>query len=105
MVAASAKRIGPRGLYAMNRTRLWLLKPLDAIVTACDSAWCSPADCCWAFVIRAESEGAARQLAQAAGQGEVRPDLRTWLDPRLTSCVELSGDGAPEIILQQTVVV
>lgn len=48
------------------------------------------------FVIRAESELAAREMASRT-RGEEGPG--TWLAAKLSSCVEVTPEGDPEIIL------
>ena len=55
------------------------------------------------FVIRAESEEQARDMAQskalAMSQGR-RSTTDTWTDPGITVCEKLSEQGASEILLE-----
>jgi hypothetical protein len=72
--------------------KLWILQPVD------DSAapWLSFHDCMFEFVVRASNEEEAR--TQAAKQaGDEGPDA--WLSSRLSSCVELNGDGRSGVVL------
>jgi hypothetical protein len=48
------------------------------------------------FVIRANSESAARALA-AEQAGDEGPEA--WLSPDSATCVELKADGNPEVIM------
>lgn len=54
-------------------------------------------DCNNGFVIRAETEQHAREIAsqQRGDEGSA-----TWLDPQRASCRELTGDGPQEVILR-----
>jgi hypothetical protein len=49
------------------------------------------------FVIRAETEQHAREIAsqQRGDEGS-----STWLDPRRSSCRELTADGPTEVIIR-----
>jgi hypothetical protein len=72
--------------------KLWMLQPVD------DSAdpWLSFHNCMFEFVVRAMNEEEARSEA-AKQAGDEGPDA--WLSSRLSSCVELKGDGRSEVIL------
>jgi hypothetical protein len=85
---------------------LWLLRPRDDLPIS-DHPWEPFDDKAFGFVVRAETEADARQLANAAGGDECGP-IRTepyrvggdpWLDPRYSSCVELLPDGPPGVII------
>jgi len=71
--------------------KLWLLKLLQAYEV-------DPGiyDAKIAFVIRAESDWAAREIAEDEGFGTQPGD---WLNPLLTSCVELLPEGDEGVIL------
>lgn len=69
--------------------KLWLLKRTDEV------GW----DQGRAFVVRAETEAEARQLASNEA-GDYREPTDKWADPSFSTCTELTSDGAPEIILE-----
>ncbi len=57
------------------------------------------------MLIRAESEGDARAMAdqktrvEYEDNGDWRPRHRPWIDTRLTSCAEMTSEGAAEIVM------
>lgn len=84
--------------------KLWLLRPQKPILWPLSNPW-NDYDTVDGFVIRAETEQEARQLAQRnAGTecGSVDPEHGTipaWTDKRYSSCVELHDDGDTEIVM------
>jgi hypothetical protein len=54
-------------------------------------------DECQGFVVRASSSKAARKLVGNKDRGDEGKE--TWLDPKLSTCVEIKTDGEAEIIL------
>ena len=74
--------------------KLYLLRPVKAWKPWYDSAF--------GFVVRAENEEDARRLC-ASEQGDEAGwgrEKRPWEDPDLTTCVELTTDGQPEVIIR-----
>ena len=71
--------------------RLWLLKR-----PAADVDWDETAG----YVIRAESEEAARALALADATGWNPRGIRAFADSALSTCVELTAEGEPCVILE-----
>jgi hypothetical protein len=87
--------------------KLWLLRPVDGLPLG-DNPWEPYYDCTFGYVIRAESEDMARQLAHENGSqenndfyGQDRKSNTTapWLDPTYSTCVELPVDGEQAIIM------
>lgn len=87
--------------------KLWILRPIDDMVNRPGTehpiwSW----DCAYGFVVRAESEITARQaIVEARNKDDWRVmagDEReaVWLDPKLTSCVELTTEGEPGILMR-----
>lgn len=83
--------------------KLWILEPLDIEA----APWEGPlVDKRIKFVIRADSEKEARELAQKDGMdelhtwnGRVRSEAKSvWTNPELVSCKELTANGPAEII-------
>lgn len=70
--------------------KLWKLYRLDAEFT-------SHYDENQGFVVRAETEQQAREIASKRLFGDEDPEM--WLYARFSSCVEITLDGSPEIIL------
>ena len=71
--------------------KLWILQPVnsgDAMFRY---------DCAYGFVIRAESEKEAREMAakQSGDEGG-----STWRDPALTTCVELKAEGEAGVMIR-----
>lgn len=78
--------------------KLWLLRPANEN----DRRW--GYDCNYGFVIRAETEQRAREMANAQGADEnglcqVHKNLAVWLDPEATSCTEVTVDGPEATII------
>lgn len=92
--------------------KLWILKPIDQNAYAevrghNRKVWSW--DCAYGFVVRAEDERSAREFVARSRErddwenttGDEGPEV--WRDVTLTSCVELTGEGEPEIILRDFV--
>ena len=83
--------------------KLWLLRPVDS-----DSGpWDPWYDRVFGFVIRAETPGEARAIAQAGGgsetyswKGREKVSVPAWTDSRFSTCEELTADGEPGIIIK-----
>lgn len=85
--------------------KLWILEPLDIEAAPWEG---SLVDKRIKFVIRADSEKEARELAQKDGMDELHTRNRdhqwhseaqlVWTNPELVSCKELTADGPAEII-------
>lgn len=86
--------------------RLWLLRPVDGLPK--DNPWEPWYDKAFGFVVCAETEEEARKLANSEGGDETGPVkysvYRTggdaWLDPKLSSCVELTADREKGIVMR-----
>lgn len=90
----------------MDPVTLYLLRPIDGLDPDPWSPWYDKA---FGFVIRAESEQAARTLADKKGGDETRqasPGYKfneprhPWLNPAQSSCETLSADGPEELVIQ-----
>jgi hypothetical protein len=71
---------------------LWLLRPVEGLDPWANCPW----DCLHGVVVRAPSEAHARNLATTERGDE---GSGPWLDPSLTTCVELLPEGADGVIL------
>lgn len=83
--------------------KLWILKPLKP--NALKGPWEPWYDKAFGFVVRAETEEAARAVAQDNGGGEtdaypLRGLRPAWTNPKFSSCVELTADGQEEMVLR-----
>jgi hypothetical protein len=76
---------------------LWHLQAIDRNKGPWDR-WYDTTD---AFVIRADSEEEARAMTKknAGDEVEYNKGKNPWLDPGLTSCVELTLDGEPTVVI------
>lgn len=79
---------------------LWLLRPRAPFG---HDPWDPPADCVFGLVVRSWSEENARFMAQGVAGAESRPGGRevepVWLNPRLTTCIELESEGERQVII------
>jgi len=80
--------------------KLWLLRPIEG-----DAFWEPWFDKAFGFVVRADTEEQARQLAQADGGDEKRERFGgkprpAWTDATHSTCVELTAEGAAQIVLR-----
>ena len=90
----------------MSKTmKLWIIRPIDSSTGPWDPWY----DKCFGCVIAAETEEQARTLVEPGD--EVRCHIRlqrhsgkdtlnTWLDPSLSTCVELEPGTEPRCIMQ-----
>lgn len=76
--------------------KLWILRPINSEA----GPWSPWYDKAFGFVVRAESEAAARTLADPNGGDENRGGRNVWLDQSLSTCVELTSDGAAGVVMQ-----
>ena len=74
--------------------KLWLL---DSLHVKGSPTW-SRYDVCDGFMVRAETEQQAREIAKEATAGESW-DENPWLNPALTSCEQVFIDGEPGIVM------
>ena len=87
--------------------KLWLLRPNKNLAKD-DNPWEPWYDKAFGFVVRAETEEEARKMANEKGGDEIGPAqidvYRTggdpWLDPKYSSCAELTPEGKSEIIIK-----
>ncbi len=75
--------------------RLWLLEQWPA--TPGGHTLYAEYDCAYGFVVRAETVAQARVLASTKAGDE---GAACWLNPGLSSCVELKPEGEPGIVLR-----
>ena len=94
-------------------TKLWLLRPIlgSAPIEGSKDAWDPDYDKARGHVVRAETEEEARLLANAFGGAETGPFddgkqnyiYRTggdpWLDPKQSTCVELTVGGDVGVVI------
>ncbi len=78
--------------------RLWILRPIDELPEN-DNPWEPWYDKTFGFVIRAENEELARQLAQDNSGDENQGIVIPWLDKRYSSCTKLLQVGEAGIII------
>ena len=95
--------------------KLWLLRPVEGLPTDSrygdgheDNPWDPWYDKTFGFVIRAETEERAREIAQSEkgaetdyGRGPVG-GFPAWTDARYSTCIELTADGDEGVIIKDT---
>jgi len=77
--------------------KLWLLRPIKG-----SKFWDPWYDKCFGFVVRAETEEDARELAQKDGcdeTGQFRKDKPAWTDSNHSTCEQLTDDGDSGVII------
>ena len=88
--------------------KLWLLRPVDGLDKG-DNPWEPWYGKSFGFVVRAETEDAARELANAEAGDENRGvflDVKTanttqpWKDAKYSTCTELLPNGEAEVVMQ-----
>lgn len=87
--------------------KLWLLRPVgydgaDYDEADIDPLWNPWYDKTFGFVVRAETEDEARQLAQGEAGDEARESLNgtpAWTSAEHSTCIELTVDGPTEIVI------
>jgi hypothetical protein len=87
--------------------KLWLLRPVDGLPDG-DNPWEPWYDKSFGFVVRCESEKEAREIAhENAGDEnrgrfldrEIARTTSPWLDTKYSTCVELTAEGAPGLVI------
>lgn len=82
--------------------KLWLLEAKHDLPKD-DNPWEPWFNKIFSFVIRAETEDRARQLAQESAADEGNPleegSKTAWLDQKYSDCTELLSEGSREVIL------
>jgi len=76
--------------------RLWILRPVDEK----SKAWQPWFDKTFGFIIEAEAEIKARELANNEGGDENRGGQNPWLDPKQSTCQELLPIGEERVIME-----
>lgn len=77
--------------------KLWLLKPREE-----DKLWEPWYDKAFGFVVRAETEARARELAEEMAGNESREGRQqfAWKDPEHSTCQELLPEGEETVVLR-----
>ncbi len=81
--------------------KLWLLRPIDDLSEQ-DDPWWNRQEKVHGFVIRAETEQQAREIAHQNAGDENRMSALTdtpWLDPKYTTCKLLLPDVGMEGVI------
>lgn len=82
--------------------KLWILRPIHNDDPRAESPWRPWYDRAFGFIVRAETETEARMLPDASeetGDECNRSFGNPWLDPVLTTCVELNAGGVAGIVM------
>lgn len=75
--------------------KLWLLRPIEDLPKG--NPWDPWFDRAFGFVVRAETEKDARFIAGKDSGDEMHS---SWHDASLSTCVELSAEGEPCVIIR-----
>lgn len=80
--------------------KLWLLTANEELPKD-DNPWEPWWDKTFGFVVRAETEEDAREIAAENGSDEVRDSgKQSWLEPKYSTCIELTASGEQGVILE-----
>lgn len=89
--------------------KLWLIRPKTDGLTDADNPWEPWFDKAFGFVVRADTEEQARQLAHEDAGDENRGEFfsrktantnEPWLDAKYSTCEELTPDGEAGVVMQ-----
>lgn len=86
---------------AMSDMKLWLMRPRDDLPEQ-DDPWWNRRDSVHGFVVRADTEEQARDIAHQHAAEENRSSALTaapWLDPKYSSCQQLLPDVGIEGVI------
>ncbi len=76
--------------------KLWILRPFASRL---DDPWDPCYDKAFGFVVRAETEAEARELADTQA-GDENDDGQPWKDAKYSACDELLAEGDAEIVMR-----
>ena len=88
--------------------KLWILRPVEGLDKN-DNPWEPWYDKAFGFVVRAETEEEARQLAMKEAGGEISiwapgsgklTDIPAWTHAEYSTCVELLAEGDAGVVMQ-----
>lgn len=88
--------------------KLWLLRPVNGLAKN-DNPWDPWYDKAFGFVVRADTEAEARDMAHAEAGDENREMFlggktantnEPWRDAKYSTCVELTAEGHAEVVMQ-----
>ena len=88
--------------------KLWLLRPVGGLDEN-DNPWGPWFDKAFGFVVRAETEAEARELAHAEAGDENRGEFlsaktantnQPWKEAKYSTCTELLPDGEAGVVMQ-----
>jgi hypothetical protein len=92
----------------MCKTKLWLLRPVENLPDN-DNPWDPWYDKVFGFVIRAETETEARNIAHTNAGDETEEIFlnerisytpQPWKDAKYSTCIELLSEGPVEVIIR-----
>jgi hypothetical protein len=84
-------------------TKLWILSPRDDLAGG-DDPWKPWFDKCFGIIVEARTEANARQVAHAnctCKDQTILRDLGVYLDPKYTTCRELTPIGEERLIMAE----
>ena len=79
--------------------KLWILKPMQGLSDDVNP-WDPWYHKVFGFVVRAETEEDARQIAQSQSGDESKDKPTPWLNPKLSTCSEVTVEGESGVILK-----
>lgn len=82
--------------------KLWLLRPVEGLPDS-GNPWEPWYDKAFGFVVRAQTESEAREIAHQNSGDEKReangPSEEPWRQPQFSTCVELTHDGPEGVVI------
>lgn len=79
--------------------KLWLLEARHYELPDDNNPWKPWYDKTFEFIVRAEIEEQARQIATEHGGDELRSFPDAWTNKKYSACEELTIDGEPDVIM------
>jgi len=81
--------------------KIWLLDSREDFLHKDDDPWIPWYDKAFGFVVIAETEDEARELASEQAGDEADGDFfNPWMDEEYSTCVELKPEGVPRVVLR-----
>lgn len=80
----------------MAECKLWILRPIPNLQKG-DNPWDPWYDKSFGFVVRADSETQAREMASG---GDENRGSSPWMDEKYSTCEELLPDGDRGVVMQ-----
>ena len=80
--------------------KLWLIRPVENLAQDNNNPWEPWYDKAFGFVVRADTESEARNMAHDQSGDESARTRAPWLDAVYSTCAELLPEGPAGVVMQ-----